>query len=32
MRPVKRALKMLESPEENMNEKDQVQQTRQVRF
>lgn len=32
MRPVKRALKMLESPEENMTEKDQVAQTRQVRF
>ena len=31
MRPVKRALKMLESPEENMNEKEQVAQTRQVR-
>lgn len=31
MRPVKRALKMLESPEEDMSEKDQVQQTRQVR-
>lgn len=30
MRPVKRALKMLESPEENMNESDQVAQTRQV--
>ena len=30
MRPVKRALKMLESPEENMSEKDQVVHTRQV--
>lgn len=29
MRPVKRALKMLESPEQNMNENDQVAQTRQ---
>ena len=32
MRPVKRALKLLESPEENMNEKDQVAQTRQVHY
>ena len=32
MRPVKRALKMLESPEENMSERDQVVQTRQVLF
>ena len=30
MRPVKRALKMLESPEGNTKEEDQVQQTRQV--
>ena len=30
MRPVKRALKMLESPEGTMAEKDQVSQTRQV--
>ena len=32
MRPVKRALKMLESPEGTMTEKDQVSQTRQVDF
>lgn len=32
MRPVKKALKMLESPEGTMTEKDQVSQTRQVDF
>ena len=32
MRPVKRALKMLESPEGTMAEKDQVSQTRQVDY
>lgn len=32
MRPVKRALKMLENPEENMTEKEQVAQTRQVKY
>lgn len=31
MRPVKRALKMLENPEENTSEKDQVTQTKQVK-
>lgn len=30
MRPVKRALKMLESPEQDVEDKDQVAQTRQV--
>jgi len=30
MRPVKRALKMLENPEDNTSEKDQVTQTKQV--
>lgn len=30
MRPVKKALKMLESPEEEVSDKDQVAQTRQV--
>ena len=31
MRPVKRALKMLENPEDNTSEKDQVTQTKQVK-